>query len=117
MLRKFCEWIDKQPEQLISEYKQAEDKEEWAKEMGYKVVDFYRYVRSQTNPKTQKPYSVNYARNATTSVRSFFKRYARQVMLDNGSIPKAQLATGEHKFTQQDLRKMFYYGHKRKSVD
>ena len=51
-LKKFCEWIDSTPEQLISEYKQAEDKEEWAKEMGYKVVDFYRYVRSQINPKT-----------------------------------------------------------------
>ena len=37
-------------------------------------------------------------------------------MLDNGAIPKAQLATGEHKFTQQDLRKMFYYGDTKEKV-
>jgi integrase len=98
----FCEWIQKTDVQLVQEYKDATDKEQWAKDMGKKLVEYLNHL-------LKSGYSVNSARSYTGSVRAFFTNQARSVKIARGKIPKQQVATGEHEFSQVELQKMFHY--------
>jgi hypothetical protein len=99
----FCEWIQKTPEQLVKEYKDSSDKEAWAKTMGSIIVQYYQ-------ARLGAGYKVNSARTDTISPRSFFKSQCQEVRIARGKIAKAQIAQGEHSFTQDELKKMFHYG-------
>lgn len=98
----FCEWAQKTDVQFVEEYKQATDKEQWAKDMGKTLVEWFNVLR-------QNDYKVNSARGTVGNVRAFFRDQCRPVKIEKRKIPKQQAATGEHEFSQTDLRKMFYY--------
>ena len=99
----FCQWIQKSPEQLVKEYKNSSDKEAWAKHMGSIIVQYYQ-------ARLEAGYSINSARADTIAPRSFFKSCCQEVHVGRGKIAKAQIATGEHSFTQEELKKAFYFG-------
>jgi hypothetical protein len=102
-LDEFLAWIQKTPEQLVQEYKTTTDKEHWSKAMGSIIVQYYQARRDAG-------YEINSARADSTAPRSFFTSQCQEVKIARGKIPKAQIAKGEHSFTQDELKKMFYFG-------
>jgi integrase len=52
---------------------------------------------------------VNSARALLGDVRAFFTYHCRPVKIGRRKVPKQQVATGEHEFSQVELRKMFHY--------
>jgi hypothetical protein len=102
-LDEFLEWVKKTPEQLVEEYKATSDKEAWAKKWGSIVLQYYQ-------ARLSAGYSINSARADSVAPRSFFSSQCQEVKIQKGKIAKAQIATGEHSFTQDELKKMFYYG-------
>lgn len=101
-LIKFLSFLKKDVDQVMREYKEAEDRTEWAKSMGLEVVKFYNHL-------IQQGYSINSARTWSIYPRAFFSAKCIQVKIKRGSIAKAQVATGEHPFVQRELQKMFFY--------
>jgi site-specific recombinase XerD len=101
-MAQFCEWAQKTDAQLVEAYKQATDKEQWAKDMGKALVEWF-------NDLLKNGYAVNSARAAVGNVRAFFRNQCRAVLIEKRKIPKQQAATGEHEFSQAELRKMFHY--------
>jgi hypothetical protein len=102
-LDEFLEWVKKTPEQLVEEYKTTSDKEAWAKKWGSIVLQYYQ-------ARLSAGYSINSARVDSVAPRSFFSSQCQEVKIQKGKIAKAQIATGEHSFTQDELKKMFYFG-------
>jgi len=109
-LYRFCKWYNKSPEQLIKEFNESRDRDRYCKDLGYKVEEWYTWLKTQVNPKTNKRYEINTIRSYPNGVRAFCKRWLRPLILTKGKIPKSVIAKGQHKFTQDDMRKMFYYG-------
>jgi site-specific recombinase XerD len=97
-----CAWLKKNDVELITEYKQSTDKEEWAKQTGQRLVEWVNWL-------LQNGYMVNSARAFVGDVRAFFTYHCRPVKIGRRKIPKQQVATGEHEFSQTELRKMFHY--------
>jgi integrase len=97
-----CAWLKKSDVELIAEYKQTADKEEWAKQMGQTLVEWVNWL-------LQNGYMVNSARAYVGDVRAFFTYHARPVKIGRRKIPKQQVARGEHEFSVLELRKMFHY--------
>jgi len=98
----FCAWVQKTDSQLVAEYKETANKEEWAKNMGNKVVEWFHWLR-------ENKYEINSARAFIGNVRAFFSYHCRPVKIGRRKIPKQQVAKGEHEFNVLELRKMFHY--------
>ena len=99
---KFLEFLGKDLEAVMREYNQAKDKAEWARDMGLKLVQFYHALENEG-------YKVNTARTWTISVRAFFRDNAVSLKVRRGAIPRPVPASGEHKFVQAELQKVFFY--------
>ena len=102
-LQKFLSFLGKSVDQVMEEYNEAEDKSRWAREMGHEVVKFYHSLINEG-------FSVNTARTWTISPRAFFSAKAAPLKVKRGAIPRAQIAKDEHRFLQQELEEMFFYG-------
>ncbi|MGD9130260.1 MAG: tyrosine-type recombinase/integrase [Candidatus Bathyarchaeota archaeon] len=97
----FLQAIDKTDVQIVTEYKQATDKDQFAKEYGKVVLKYYHdYIT--------KGYSSNTARSATSSIRAFFTSQTTSLRIKRRSIRKTRRAQNQHTFTQAELKKMFY---------
>jgi hypothetical protein len=99
---KFLSFLKKDIETVLKEYEASEDKNEWARAMGHDLVKFY-------NSLTKAGEAINTARAYTIGPRAFFSAKAISLKVKRGAIPRAQIATNEHKFLQQELEEMFYY--------
>ncbi|TRZ50159.1 MAG: hypothetical protein D4S01_07175 [Dehalococcoidia bacterium] len=99
---KFLSFLGKTIEEVMEDYKDAEDKARWARDMGHEVIKFYHHMINEG-------YSINSARTWTIPVRAFFSAKATQLKVKRGAIPRAQIASNEHKFLQQELSDMYYY--------
>jgi len=102
-LDEFLEWVKRTPEQLVEEYKATIDKDAWAKKWGSIVLQYYQ-------ARLSAGYSINSARADSVAPRSFFSSQCQEVKIARGKIAKAQIATGEHSFAQDELKKAFYFG-------
>lgn len=102
-LDEFLEWVKKTPEQLVEEYKATIDKDAWVKKWGSIVLQYYQ-------ARLSAGYSINSARADSVAPRSFFSSQCQEVKIQKGKIAKAQIATGEHSSTQDELKKIFYFG-------
>ena len=112
-LKKFCHWLGKTPQQLITEYKEAKAQNEldsWQREQVNRVLEYYNWLTQQTNPKTGKKYSLNYCRTEPVGVLAFHRQNTRPLPDVTKHFAPPQLPTDEYRFTQDDLRKIFYYG-------
>ncbi len=107
-LRKFSHYLKGSndakdiPKRLILQYKHAKDKDEWERETKKLVLKYVRFLEEQG-------YSLNTIRTDAIGVMSFFGSNCRTLEGLTQDLPAPQLATGEHRFTQAELRKMFYY--------
>lgn len=97
----FLKWAKTNDEELVEIYKNAEDKNEWAREWGNILIRFQ-------NDLLKKGYSRNTVRNHTTAVRSFFSTECQRLQIRKGRIASVQMAKGEHTFSQRDVQTMYH---------
>ena len=112
-LRKFCNWAKKSPQQLIDVYDKAKAKNDldaWERDATNEAIDFYNWIREQTNPRTGKKYKINYCNTTASSILAFHHQNTRALEGVMDSFAPTQMPTDEYRFSQDDLRKMFYYG-------
>ena len=79
-LRHFCNWIEMTPEHLIAEFEKAKEDnklEAWEREQVNRISEFYNWILEQTNPRTGKNYSINYARSEASGIGAFHKQNTR----------------------------------------
>ena len=101
-IKKFLSFLEQDIDTVMSEYEEAKDKAQWARNMGLKLVQFYQDL-------VKKGYNINTARTATISARAFFRDNARALTVRRGAIQRPQIALGEHKFVQAELQKVYYF--------
>lgn len=100
-MNSFLEFLGTTDSQFVEAYKRSKDRNEWAKQTGFKLVAFY-------NDKVQKGYATNTARAEVSTVRAFCRDNCTSLILARRKIAKAKSAKGEHEFTRDELAKMFY---------
>jgi hypothetical protein len=105
-LRKYCEWAKKTPQELLDEYAKARDDVEtynaWKRETKKKIVEFYEHLKA-------KGYAINTARSTPLGILRFYSDNAETIKGVTKEFDSAQIPTDEYAFTQDDLRKIFYY--------
>lgn len=103
----FCEWIKKSPEQLRSEYVEArktvESLDDWKRETKNTVLRYYNYLK-------KKGYSINTARTCVSSVLAFYSQNCEKLLGTTKELDPPQIPENEFVFSQDALRKMYYYG-------
>lgn len=112
-LEKFCRWIGKTPQQLIAGYETAKrnnDLEAWQRETINEILKYYNWLTEQISPRTKKKYSLNYCRTEPIGILAFHRQNTKQLPDVTKEFAPPQIPTDEYRFTQDDLRKMFYYG-------
>lgn len=92
-LKEFCEWIDKTPEQLLEEYKQATDKKAWQRDRRKEIQAFYSHLVS-------KGYKINTARTKPLGFLSFYSRHAETIRDATKVFDAPQIPEDEFVFTQ-----------------
>jgi ribosomal protein L17/tRNA splicing endonuclease len=100
-LNSWFEFLGVTDSEFVEGFKRAKDKNQWAKDMGFKIIAFY-------NDMLQKGYSVNTGRNYASTARAFSRDVCTPLIVRRGKIAKAKSAKGEHEFNQEELTKMFY---------
>ena len=112
-LRKFCRWIKKTPQQLVDEYEKAKtnnDLDAWKRDAENEALAFYNWIREQKNPRTGKVYAINYCNTTGSSILAFHHQNTMVLEGVMDSFAPTQMPTDEYRFTQDDLRKCFYFG-------
>jgi len=103
----YCEWIGKSPTDLISEYVDARTDfgklQDWRRETKNAVLKFYHEQKS-------KGYKVNMARNCVIGVMAFYSQNCEQVKGITKQLDPVQIPDNEFVFTQENLRRLYYYG-------
>jgi hypothetical protein len=100
-LNTWFEFIGMTDTEFIEGFKRSTDKNQWAKDYGFKVIAFY-------NSMIQKGYATNTARSYSSTPRAFCTDLCTSLIVRKGKIAKAKSAKGEHEFNQTELAKMFY---------
>lgn len=114
-VEKFLEWVKKSPSELIKEYKDTQDKNEWKKKFGRLVVEYNNYLLEHGG-KNGKPLKPNSVRTNINAVRAFFSSTMDSVKIPRGRITQVEMATGEHEYKQSQLQKMFRVGNIREKA-
>jgi len=112
-LRKFCRWAKKTPRQLVDEYEKAKannDLDAWKRDAENEALAFYNWIREQKNPRTGEVYAINYCNTTGSSILAFHHQNTMELEGVMDSFAPTQLPTNEYRFTQDDLRKCFYFG-------
>jgi len=100
-MNNFLEYLGMTDIEFVETYKRSEDKHEWARKIGFKVVAFY-------NDRISKGYATNTVRAEVSTVRAFCRDNCTTLIVPRKKIAKAKRAIGEHEFTREELAKMFY---------
>jgi hypothetical protein len=105
-LKKYCEWIGKTPKELLEEYTEARKNvntyNEWKRETRKKISEFYNWLIS-------KGYKINTARTQPLGILRFYSDNCETVKGATKNFDSVQIPENEYVFTQDDLRKIFYY--------
>lgn len=101
-LKAFCEWIRKTPELLLKEYEDANDKKAWQRDRKNEIEAFYNYLK-------ERGYAINYCRTIPLGILSFYSRHAETIREGTKCFDAVQIPENEYIFTQEVLRKAFYY--------
>jgi len=97
----FLKAINKTDVELVEEYKETQNKDEYARKYGKEVLKYYHnYIK--------QGYSSNTARSVTSSIRAFFTSQTISVKIKRRSIRKIRRASNQHMFTQAELKKLFF---------
>jgi integrase len=106
-LRQYCEWIGKNPAQLRNEYVKARKSvtrlEDWEREIRNNIAKFYNYLK-------EEDYAINSARTIVTGVMAFYSQNCKKILGITKLLDPVQIPENEFVFTQEILRKCYYYG-------
>ena len=106
-LRAYCEWLSKTPEELRREYVEArktvDSLEDWERETRNNILRFYNYLK-------ENDYAINSARTLVTGVMAFCSQNCKRIQAITKELDPQQIPENEYVFTQEVLRKMYYYG-------
>jgi len=105
-LKKYCEWSKKTPEQLIQEYIEARKSvntlKDWERDTRSKIIEYYNWLKS-------KNYKINYCRTLPLGILAFYSENCETIKDVTKEFDSVQIPTDEYVFTQEVLRKVFYY--------
>ncbi len=101
-LKQFCEWLGKEPEQLLKEYEEATNKKAWQRDRKKQIEGFYNHLISEG-------YTINTARTTPLGALSFFSRNCETIRDATKTFDPPQIPENEFIFTQETLRKAYYY--------
>jgi integrase len=99
----YLEFANTTPEEIIAEFKASEDKSQWSRMMGNRIVEWYNFLVSKQGKGT------NVARTMTIAVRAFLASQCDKVRIKKGRIANAKPAVGEHEFKREELAKMYHF--------
>jgi hypothetical protein len=103
----YCEWTGKTPEDLINEYIQARNDfgrlQDWRRETKNTVLKYYNKVKADG-------YKINMARTVVTGIMSFYSQNCESIKGITKELDPVQIPDNEFQFTQETLRKLYYYG-------
>jgi len=109
----FCKWIKKTPDQLVEEYQKARDSNDldsWKRETANQIIQFYNWLKEQTSERTNEKYSINYCNTVGSAILAFHHQNTTRLEDIMSEFSPTQIPTKEYRFSQADLRKMFFYG-------
>ena len=105
-LKKYCDWIDKTPEELIKEYAEARKSvntlQDWKRDTRTKIIEFYNWLKAEG-------YKINTARTLPLGVMAFYSEKCETIKDVTKEFDAVQIPTDEYVFTQEVLRKAYYY--------
>lgn len=105
-LKKYCEWIGKTPEQLKQEYiearKSVDSLKDWERDTRSKIIEYYNHLKA-------KDYKINYCRTLPLGILAFYSENCETIKDVTKEFDSVQIPTDEYVFTQEVLRKTFYY--------
>jgi len=105
-LRQYCRWLGKKPEELRKEYVKARKTvtrlEDWERKTKNTILKFYNDLKEQG-------YSINTARTVVTGVMAFYTQNCKKILGITKELDPVQIPTNEFVFTQDILRKMYFY--------
>ena len=110
--KKFCLWTKKTPEQLINEYTRAKainNLDDWERDKANQIIEFYQWFRKELNPKNNELYSSNYCNEVGSVVLSFYHQNCKAIEGVMDSFNPTQIPDDELSFTQELLRKVYFY--------
>jgi len=103
----YCDWIGKPPQDLIDEYIAARTDfgklQDWRRETKNTILRFYREQKA-------KGYKINMARASVIGVMAFYSQNCETVKGITRELDPVQIPDNEFVFTQEILRKLYYYG-------
>jgi hypothetical protein len=106
-LRQYCRWIGKSPTQLKTEYIEARKSvdafEDWERNTKNTIVKFYNDLK-------EHGYAINAARTIVTGVMAFYTQNCKTIKGITKQLDPPQIPENDFIFTQEALRKMYYYG-------
>jgi hypothetical protein len=106
-LRQYCRWLGKTPTQLKAEYIEARKSvdafEDWERNTKNTIVKFYNDLK-------EHGYAINAARTIVTGVMAFYTQNCKTIKGITKQLDPPQIPENDFIFTQEALRKMYYYG-------
>jgi len=106
-LRQYCEWIGKTPEQLKAEYikarKSVTKHDDWKRDTKNSILKYYNEMKA-------KGYKINACRTMITGVLAFYSQNCESVKGVMRQVDPIQIPENEFVFSQEILRKMYFYG-------
>jgi len=105
-LKKYCEWANITPEELIKEYAEARESvnalQDWKRDTRSKIIEYYNWLKA-------KDYKINYCRTLPLGALAFYSENCETIKDVTKEFDSVQIPTDEYIFTQEALRKVFYY--------
>ena len=101
----YCQWLRATPEQLIEEFERAKevsDLKAWERKQVNRIIKFYNWLLESEEK------SINYSRSCAIATLAFYKQNCQLLPDVVREFAPVQMATDEYRFTQDNLRKMFY---------
>jgi integrase len=107
-LLNYCLWIHKSPEELKQEYISARTKgvdafNEWRRNTQNNILDYYNYLK-------KKGSAINTCRSEPLGVLAFYRQNCEPLSEVTKEFDPVQIPENEYVFTQEVLRKMYFYG-------
>jgi integrase len=101
-LKQFCDWLGKSPETLLQEYEATTNKRAWQRDCKNQIQAFYNHLLSIG-------YKVNTARTNPSGILAFYSRNCETIKDATKLFAPPQIPENELIFTQEMLRKTYYY--------
>jgi len=105
-LKKYCDWSNTAPEKLIQEYATARKSvnalQDWKRDTRSKIIEFYNHLKNEG-------YKINTARTLPLGILAFYSENCETISDVTKEFDAVQIPTDEYVFTQEVLRKTYYY--------